>query len=105
MHRTFHDRGDQVMDKKRAALVRAARREGHLCYWPGPLLAASASCIFFPISAFTASRLKLAPSCIGGESWKVWSSLHITCWTNTKSHNLNLNQTNNYRQPLFLPLF
>ncbi len=35
-------------------------------YWLGPLLAASACCIFFPISAFTASRLKLAPSCIGG---------------------------------------
>ena len=38
----------------------------NLCYWLGPLLAASASCILFPISALTASRLKLAPRCIGG---------------------------------------
>jgi hypothetical protein len=36
------------------------------CYWTGPLLAASASAIFLAISAFTASRLKLAPFCIGG---------------------------------------
>ncbi len=43
-----------------------ARREGHFCYWLGPLLAASACSIFFAISAFTASRLKLAPLCIGG---------------------------------------
>src|SRR2546423_8123656 len=36
------------------------------CYWPVPLLAASAWAIFLAISAFTASRLKLAPRCIGG---------------------------------------
>ncbi len=35
-------------------------------YWPGPLLAAAASAILFPISALMASRLKLAPRCIGG---------------------------------------
>src|SRR5205823_12002591 len=46
--------------------LRAARREGRFCYWLVPLLAASASCILFAISAFTASRLKLAPFCIGG---------------------------------------
>src|SRR5947208_16244246 len=93
MHRTFHDRRDQVIDKKRAALVRAARREGDLCYWPGPLLAASASCIFFPISAFTAARLKLAPGCIGGELWEVWGSLPTTCWTTAKRSNWNLDQS------------
>src|SRR5439155_24722357 len=93
MHRTFHDRRDQVIDKKRAALVRAARREGHLCYWPVPLAAACACSIFFAISALTASRLKLAPRCIGGHSWKVWSSLPITCWTKTKRQNWNLNQS------------
>ena len=36
------------------------------CYWLGPLDAASASAIRFDISAFTASRLKLAPRCMGG---------------------------------------
>src|SRR5882757_8648731 len=46
--------------------LRAARREGHFCYWPVPLAAACACSIFFAISAFTASRLKLAPFCIGG---------------------------------------
>ena len=46
--------------------VRAARREHYFCYWPVPLAAASAWAIFFAISAFTASRLKLAPRCIGG---------------------------------------
>jgi hypothetical protein len=35
-------------------------------YWPVPLLAASAWAILFAISALTASRLKLAPRCIGG---------------------------------------
>jgi hypothetical protein len=38
----------------------------HRIYWPLPWLAASACCILFAISAFTASRLKLAPRCIGG---------------------------------------
>src|SRR6266481_3742236 len=46
--------------------LRAARHEGRLYYWPVPLAAASACCIFFAISALTASRLKLAPRCIGG---------------------------------------
>src|SRR6266480_7020751 len=73
--------------------VRSARRDGCFCYWPVPLLAASACCIFFAISALTASRLKLAPLCIGGKSRKVWSSLPITCWTNTKRQNWNLNQS------------
>ncbi len=40
--------------------------KGHCGYWLGPLLAASASCILFAISALMASRLKLAPRCIGG---------------------------------------
>ena len=61
--RAFHDRKADCV-KRRAAL--AARREGRFCYWPVPLLAASACSIFFAISAFTASRLKLAPLCIGG---------------------------------------
>src|SRR5882757_9555344 len=45
---------------------RAARREGYFGYCPVPLAAASACFIFAAISAFTASRLKLAPRCIGG---------------------------------------
>src|ERR1700730_7497108 len=87
MRRALHDRRDQLIDKKAGGLLRAARREVHFCYWLGPLLAASACCIFFAISALTASRLKLAPLCIGGKSRKVWSSLPITCWTNTKRQN------------------
>src|ERR1017187_5253942 len=61
---------DSVSDieVRRRAALEAARREGHTSYSPVPLLAASACAIFFAISAFTASRLKLAPRCIGGES-------------------------------------
>src|ERR1700722_14713523 len=79
------------------------RRKGHASYWPVPLLAASASAIFFAISAFTASRLKLAPRCIGGESRKVLSSLPINCWTNTKRQNWNLNQSKYCCAPSFVP--
>jgi hypothetical protein len=43
-----------------------AHHYGDVYYWPGPLLAFSASAILFAISAFIASRLKLAPRCIGG---------------------------------------
>jgi len=56
---------------RRAAALASRRREGHSGYWPAPLLAASASAIFFAISALTASRLKLAPRCIGGKSRKL----------------------------------
>ena len=85
--------------------MRAARREGRFCYWPVPLAAACACSIFFAISALTASRLKLAPFCIGGYSRKVWSSLPITCWTNTKRQNWNLNQSKYCCAPSFVPLF
>src|SRR5260370_34228606 len=64
----FHDRRDQLIDKKAGGPCEPARREGPFCYWLGPLLAASACSLFFPISAFTASRLKLAARCIGGKS-------------------------------------
>jgi hypothetical protein len=46
--------------------LRAARREGHSGYWPVPFAAASAWAILAAISALMASRLKLAPRCIGG---------------------------------------
>ena len=46
--------------------LRAAHLKGRSRYSLGPLDAASASAILFPISALTASRLKLAPRCIGG---------------------------------------
>ncbi len=42
------------------------RRKVITLYWLGPLAAASACSILFAISALTASRLKLAPLCIGG---------------------------------------
>src|ERR1700731_1899942 len=59
-------RDDKETDKKAGGPLRAARRKSYFSYWLGPLLAASACCIFFAISAFTASKLKLAPVCIGG---------------------------------------
>src|SRR5665213_2301701 len=86
--------------------TQVARRRGHLYYyWPGPLLAASACSILFAISALSASRLKLAPRCIGGYSRKVWISLPITCWTNTKRQNWYLNQSKYCCPPSFVPLF
>ena len=56
-----------IADKARAWVEHAdACRENHSGYLLGPLVAASASAIRFAISALTASRLKLAPRCIGG---------------------------------------
>ncbi len=68
-------------------LSRTSPSDGRFRYCPEPLLAASAWAILLAISAFTASRLKLAPRCMGGKSRKVWSSLPITCCTNTKRQN------------------
>ena len=45
------------------------------------------------IFAFTASRLKLAPFCIGGNSIAVIASFSTCCWTNTKRQNSYLNQS------------
>src|SRR6267378_5970552 len=101
--RAFHDRKDEL-SRKGGRLLRGARHQGHFCYWPVPLAAACACSIFFAISAFTASRLKLAPRCIGGYSRKVWSSLPITCWTKTKRQNWNLNQSKYCCAPSFVPL-
>ncbi len=36
-----------MIDKNGGRPLRAARREGHFCYWPVPLLAASACCHLF----------------------------------------------------------
>ena len=52
-------------------------------------IAACAAAIF----AFTASRLKLAPFCIGGNSIAVMASFSTSCWTNTKRQNSYLNQS------------
>ena len=43
--------------------------------------------IFFSSSAFSASRLKLAPFCIGGNSRKVWAYFATSCCTKTKRQN------------------
>src|SRR6476620_11308082 len=51
------------------------------------LIAALAASIF----AFTASRLKLAPFCIGGNSMAVMASFATSCCTNTKRQNSYLN--------------
>src|SRR5215470_8594403 len=40
--------------------------------------------IFFSSSAFSAARLKLAPSCIGGYSRKVWAYFPTSCCTKVK---------------------
>lgn len=42
---------------------------------------AACAAITFSIWSFTASRLKLAPFCIGGNSIAVWASLATCCWT------------------------
>src|SRR2546428_13382042 len=74
-------------------------------YLPVPLLAASASAIFFPISALIASRLKLAPRCIGGKTREVWVFFALVCWTNKKGQNSYFNQSKDYFPPSFLPFF
>src|SRR5207237_7930782 len=99
----FFELGHSVK-RKGGRPLRAARREDHFYYWPAPLDAASAWAIFFAISAFTASRLKLAPFCIGGYSRKVWSSLPITCWTKTKRQNSYWNHVKYDWPPSFVPL-
>jgi hypothetical protein len=47
--------------------LEAARVKVIFYYWPVPFLVASASAILFAISAFIASRLKLAPRSIGDQ--------------------------------------
>src|ERR1700731_2649935 len=61
---------------------------------------AAAAAIF----AFTASRLKLAPFCIGGNSIAVMASFSTCCWTNTKRQNSYLNQSKFCCAPYFAPL-
>src|SRR6267154_6198657 len=45
------------------------------------------------IFSFTASRLKLAPFCIGGYSRAVMASFATSCWTNTKRQNSKMYQS------------
>src|ERR1700730_3271959 len=56
------------------------------------------------IFAFTASRLKLAPFCIGGNSIAVMASFSTVCWTNTKRQNSYLNQSKYCWAPYLVPL-
>src|SRR5437879_19036 len=56
------------------------------------------------IFAFTASRLKLAPFCIGGNSTAVIASFSTCCWTKTKRQNSYLNQSKYCCAPFFVPL-
>ena len=55
-------------------------------YWPACDFMAASIC------ALTASRLKLAPFCIGGKSIAVWASCATRCCTNTKRQNSKANQ-------------
>src|SRR5205807_8900233 len=56
------------------------------------------------IFAFTASRLKLAPFCIGGNSIAVIASFSTCCCTNTKRQNSYLNQSKYCCAPYLVPL-
>jgi hypothetical protein len=49
-------------------------------------------CSAFWICSFTASMLKLAPFCIGGNSIRVWAALATSCCTKTKRQNSYTNQ-------------
>jgi hypothetical protein len=91
----LEDDADVVVHTLHAGAMEPACREIKLGfdYLPTPLLAASACIIRFAISAFTASRLKLAPFCIGGYSMKVCSALPTTSWTNTNRQNSYLNHS------------
>src|SRR5215216_3468063 len=55
------------------------------------------------ILAFTASRLKLAPFCIGGNSMAVMASFCTCCWTNTKRQNSYLNHWKYSCDPVLVP--
>src|SRR6185436_502700 len=56
------------------------------------------------ILAFTASRLKLAPFCIGGNSIAVMASFSTCACTKTKRQNSYLNQSKYCWAPSFEPL-
>src|SRR5213594_515517 len=56
------------------------------------------------ILAFTASRLKLAPFCIGGYSTAVMASFVTSSCTNTKRQNSYLNHSKYACEPVLVPL-
>ena len=58
------------------ALTGAARPVS--AHWPCWLFSIS---IFFSSSCFSASKLNVAPFCIGGYCRKVWAALLISCCT------------------------
>jgi hypothetical protein len=62
-------------------LVRGVLLKPQLSYW------ALCDNIAFSICAFTASRLKLAPFCIGGNSIAVWASFPTSCCAYWKRQN------------------
>src|SRR5262245_21205038 len=66
------------------------------CNYPLAVPPAQQSSVHLPVAwaamaasiwAFTASRLKLAPFCMGGKSIAVFASSPTTCCTNTKRQN------------------
>src|SRR5689334_20870031 len=82
---------------QRGAAERPPHHDDHESYFAIAVLAAS-------IFAFTASRLKLAPFCIGGNSIAVMASFSTSCWTNTKRQNSYLNQSKYCCAPYLVPL-
>src|SRR5207253_3796846 len=92
--RTPHCR-PEVIARGRALRMGHSHLSAH--YWPACLLTASS------IFAFTASRLKLAPFCIGGNSIAVMASLATCCWTNTNRQNSYLNHPKYACDPFLVP--
>ena len=92
---------EQIGSERRSAFVRP--REVLMCKGGRPLrtarhelkpLSAYLECaaMAFSICALTASRLKLAPFCIGGYSIAVWATLATSFCTNWKRQNSKANQ-------------
>src|SRR6266700_5551777 len=84
---------------KRASHTRAVRHDDHQSTFYLAIDAWAAA-----IFAFTASRLKLAPLCIGGNSIAVMASFSTSCCTNTKRQNSYLNHSKYCCAPTFVPL-
>src|SRR5436190_2324184 len=90
-------------DKKTGSLESQVARLGISGKSPGLDYLAIAA-LDASIFAFTASRLKLAPFCIGGNSTAVVASFSTSCWTNTKRQNSYLNQSKYCCAPTLVPL-
>jgi len=88
LHRKVHPDGFSITHGSDEEMKRRAvhtNRPPRISQTVMPYLACAA--IAFSICALTASRLKLAPFCIGGYSIAVWATLAISFCTNWKRQN------------------